>query len=175
MRKSISSSQLISPGVIRRHTIMAPSNTESDQNAPFNEATSPTQQQHVTAAARRSSSQTSTSFRKPMSQPLIKTIFVFLMVFIVFVDLIVPVAALDNRISPMTPQAQNTHDASITTTSPRFSIGMLWGPLCAMGIGISASISTMMGKMLCPLMGATGVLWFVLRNSEGIPPVFVWM
>jgi hypothetical protein len=155
---------------------MNPSKMESYKKMPFEGAASPTQQLRVTSAPRTPSNAALTPFLSPRIWPLYRTIFVPLTILLIFTNLIVSVAAMDNQISLATypVPVQNTYGVFTANPPPRFPIRI---PLATMGTIAFVAVGymvTMASQLLGPLMGVTSVLWFVMRNDAAVQPSFSW-
>ena len=147
---------------------------KSYNHLPFDRAAAPTEQQQATDAIHTSSSKALPPWCSLKIRPLAKTIFVPLMIFLVFTNLVIPVAAMDNQISLATYPLQNTHDVFTANPPPRLPIRIPLTTIVTMAIFVVGYMMTMARQMLGPLMGVASIMSFILRNDAAVRPSISW-
>jgi len=163
-----------SPSINRKHTAVASSKMESHQDPPCGDAATAIKQLRGTTAPRIPFSEASTSLLFQRLRPLIKTIFVPLIIFLVVMNLVVPVAAMDNQMALAPYPVQNAYGAFAANPPPRFPIRAPLASICTATFIAAGYMLAMASQMLGSLMGVTSVLWFIMRNDAAIQPSFSW-
>ena len=153
---------------------MTSSTTKPYQDTTFGAASALTKQMRVTTAPRTPFSEALKSLLSPRIRPLARTIFVPLTLLLVFTNLVVPVAAMDNQIALAPYPVQNTYGIFTANPPPGFPIRVPFASIGTMAFFAIGYMVTMASQMLGPLMGVTSVLWFIMRNDAAVQPSFSW-
>ena len=141
---------------------------------PLYEAAAPTRQQHATNAIRVPSSMPSAPLSSLRIRSLTKTIIVPLTIFLVFTNLVVPVAAMDNQIALAPYPVPSTYGIFTANPPPRFPIRVPLDSIGMMAFIVVGYMMTVASQMLGPLMGVTSVMSFILRNDPAVQPSISW-
>ncbi|KAF2826159.1 hypothetical protein CC86DRAFT_25642 [Ophiobolus disseminans] len=83
--------------------------------------------------------------------------------------LVAPTMAVDDQIVPLSAHTAGEVDAH--NIIPNVAFGTASGVIFLITGYLSSTTRTSVG----PLMGISGVLWFIMRNDEAVKPSFAWM